>query len=172
MLACMCDLIIAADDAQFSNPVLRMTGAGVELLVEPWELGQRKAKEFLFLGEPIDAHEAWRLGMVNRVVARRRLAAETRVLARRIASLPPVTAALVKESINHAFDLMGKGHSFKYHFMLHQFMHGTEAAQRALAARQRTGSIAAMVRERDRSVGPGNAAGHSRRRRTRTRSGR
>ena len=39
MLAAMCDLIVAADDAIFSNPVLRMTGAGVELLVEPWELG-------------------------------------------------------------------------------------------------------------------------------------
>ncbi len=47
MLACMCDLIVAADDAVFPNPVLRMTGAGVELLVEPWELGIRKAKEFL-----------------------------------------------------------------------------------------------------------------------------
>ena len=50
MLACMCDLIVAADDADFSNPVLRMTGAGVELLVEPWELGIRKAKEFLWTG--------------------------------------------------------------------------------------------------------------------------
>ncbi len=48
MLACMCDLIIAAEDAVFSNPVLRMSGAGVELLVEPWELGARRAKEFLF----------------------------------------------------------------------------------------------------------------------------
>jgi len=149
MLACMCDLIIAADDARFSNPVLRMTGAGVELLVEPWELGQRKAKEFLFLGDPIDAAEAWRLGLVNRVVPRRRLAAETRALARRIALLPPLTVSLVKESINHTFDLMGKGHALKYHFMLHQFMHGTHAAQQALAGRERTGSIQAMLRERD-----------------------
>jgi len=153
MLACMCDLIIASDDAQFSNPVLRMTGAGVELLVEPWELGQRKAKEFLFLGEPIDAREAWRLGLVNRVVPRRRLAPETRAIARRIALLPPVTAALVKDSINHAFDLMGKANSFKYHFMLHQVMHGTETARRALAARQRTGSIQAMVQARDHALG-------------------
>src|SRR4029077_12571750 len=60
MLACMCDLIVAADDAVFSNPVLRMTGAGVELLVEPWELGPRKAKEFLLTGDKIDAAEAWR----------------------------------------------------------------------------------------------------------------
>src|SRR6058998_4277157 len=100
MLACMCDLIVAADDAVFQNPVLRMTGAGVELLVEPWELGMRKAKEFLWTGEPLDAREAWRLGLVNRVVARRRLAAETLALARRIALVPPITASRVKESIN------------------------------------------------------------------------
>ena len=150
MLACMCDLIVAADDATFANPVLRMTGAGVELLVEPWEIGARKAKEFLFLGDAIDAREAWRLGMVNRVVPRRRLAAETRAIAARIALLPPVTASLVKESINHTLDLMGKRDAFAYHFMLHQFMHGTDTAQRALADRGRTGSIAAMVRERDR----------------------
>jgi len=67
MLAAMCDLIVAADDAVFSNPVLRMTGAGVELLVEPWELGVRKAKEFLFTGSQIDAAEAYRIGMVNRI---------------------------------------------------------------------------------------------------------
>src|SRR6266702_4478471 len=100
MLACMCDLIVAADDAVFQNPVLRMTGAAVELLVEPWELGIRKAKEFLWTGDKIDAQEAWRLGLVNRVVARKRLAAETLALAERIALVPPVTASLVKESLN------------------------------------------------------------------------
>ena len=152
MLACMCDLIVASADARFSNPVLRMTGAGVELLVEPWEFGARKAKEFLFLGDPIDAREAQRLGLVNRVVPRRRLAAATRALAARIAALPPITAALVKESINHTMDLMGKRDAFAYHFMLHQFMHGTQTAQDALAARQRAGSIGAMLRERDRSL--------------------
>lgn len=158
---------ILYDDAQFSNPVLRMTGAGVELLVEPWELGQRKAKEFLFLGDAIDAREAWRLGLVNRVVPRRRLAAETRALAHRIALLPPVTAALVKESINQTFDLMGKGHSFKYHFMVHQVMHGTETARRALADRQRAGSIRAMVDARDRAFSAAGSPTHRRRARSR-----
>jgi enoyl-CoA hydratase/carnithine racemase len=51
MLASMCDLIVASDDAKFSNPVARMTGVGVELLVEPWELGPRKAKEFLLCAD-------------------------------------------------------------------------------------------------------------------------
>src|SRR6476661_1226155 len=70
MLACMCDLIVAADDARFSNPVLRMGGVGVELLVEPWEVGPRKAKELLLLAQKWDAATAERLGLVNRVVTR------------------------------------------------------------------------------------------------------
>src|SRR5712692_4689070 len=104
MLACMCDLIVASDDAVFSNPVLRMTGAGVELLVEPWELGPRKAKEFLLTGDQIDAAEAWRLGLVNRVVPRTSLMDEVRAMAAKIALVPPATAAVVKESINNTMD--------------------------------------------------------------------
>src|SRR5207253_5004357 len=101
MLACMCDLIVAADDARFSNPVLRMTGAAVELLVEPWELGIRKAKEFLLTGDTIDAPEAWRLGLVNKVVPRDSLAAAAREMADKVALVPPITAQMVKDSINH-----------------------------------------------------------------------
>ena len=108
MLAAMCDLIVAADDAVFSNPVLRLTGAGVELLVEPWELGIRKAKEFLLTGDTIDAQEAWRLGLVNRVVPRAELEARTRELADRVALVPPVTAQTVKDTINQTGTLMGK----------------------------------------------------------------
>ena len=88
MLACMCDLIVAADDATFQNPVLRMTGAGVELLVEPWELGVRKAKEFLFTGEKLDAQEAWRLGLVNRVVPLAELTERVEELADRVRWCP------------------------------------------------------------------------------------
>src|SRR6202161_4146003 len=101
MLAAMCDLIVAGDDAEVSNPVLRMTGAGVELLVEPWELGIRKAKEFLLAAEELDAAEAWRLGLVNKVVPRAELTARTMELAQRVALVPPVTAQVVKDSINN-----------------------------------------------------------------------
>src|SRR5919106_170452 len=85
MVACMCDLIVAADDAVFQNPVLRMTGAGVEALVEIADLSPRKSKEFLWTGDEIDAAEAHRLGLVNRVVPRDRLEDETMTLAERIA---------------------------------------------------------------------------------------
>jgi enoyl-CoA hydratase len=149
MLAAMCDLIVAADDAVFSNPVLRLTGAGVELLVEPWELGIRKAKEFLLTGDTIDASEAWRLGLVNRVVPRDELGARTRELADRVALVPPVTAQTVKDSINQTGTLMGKRDALKYHFMAHHWVHNTATALSALQARKEKGSMRAVIAERD-----------------------
>jgi len=152
MLAAMCDLIVAADDAVFSNPVLRLTGAGVELLVEPWEIGIRKAKEFLFTGDTIDAQEAWRLGLVNRVVPRAELTAKVRELADRVALVPPVTAQTVKDTINHTADLMGKRDALKYHFMAHHWVHNSATALDALAARKAKGSMREVMAERDKGL--------------------
>ena len=149
MLAAMCDLIVAADDAVFSNPVLRLTGAGVELLVEPWELGIRKAKEFLLTGDTIDAQEAWRLGLVNRVVPRDELEARTHELAERVALVPPVTAQTVKDTLNHTGTLMGKRDALKYHFMAHHWVHNTATALNALAARKEKGSMRDVKAELD-----------------------
>jgi enoyl-CoA hydratase len=154
MLACMCDLIVAADDASFSNPVLRMTGAGVELLVEPWEIGIRKAKEFLLTGDIIDANEAWRLGLVNQVVPRAELGERTRKLAERISLVPPVTAQVMKDSLNHTAELMGQSDSWKYHFMAHHWMHNTATAQRALEERKAQPSMKDVFADRDRGDRP------------------
>jgi enoyl-CoA hydratase len=155
MLACMCDLIVAADDASFSNPVLRMTGAGVELLVEPWELGIRQAKEFLLAAEELDAQEAWRLGLVNKVVPRAELTERTMELARRVALVPPMTAQVVKSSINHVSELMGKQASWRYHFMAHQWAHNTATALSALEQRKQLGSMKEVFAARDRGDDPG-----------------
>jgi enoyl-CoA hydratase len=149
MLAAMCDLIVAADDAQFSNPVLRLTGAGVELLVEPWEIGIRKAKEFLLTGDIIDAQEAWRLGLVNRVVPRNELMVRTKELADRVALVPAVTAQTVKDTINQTATLMGKRDALKYHFMAHHWVHNSATALNALAARKEKGSMKEVFAERD-----------------------
>ena len=154
MLACMCDLIVAADDAHFSNPVLRMTGAGVELLVEPWELGIRKAKEFLWTGDIIDAQEAWRLGLVNQVVPAADLADRSHQLAERIALVPPATAQVVKDTINQTADLMGQSASWKYHFMAHHWMHNTSTALTALEERKSRTSMKEVFADRDRGDGP------------------
>jgi len=159
MLACMCDIVVAADDALFSNPVLRMTGAAVELLVEPWELGVRKAKEFLLAAEELDAAEAWRLGLVNRVVPRPELMQRTLELAQRIALVPPVTAEVVKASLNNVAELMGKGASWRYHFMAHHFVHNTATARAALAEREQMGSMKEVFAARDRGDRPRSSEG-------------
>lgn len=146
MLACVCDLIVAADDAVFSNPVARMSGVGVELLVEPWELGPRKAKEFLLCATKLDAHESERLGLVNRVVPRDRLAAEVRSMAEAVALVPPVTAEAIKASINNMLDAQGQRESWRYHFMIHQFVSNTPTALGRLEDRK-SGGMDAVKRE-------------------------
>jgi enoyl-CoA hydratase/carnithine racemase len=147
MLACMCDLIVAADDAMFSNPVLRMTGAGVELLVEPWELGPRKAKEFLLCAETIDANDAERFGLVNKVVPRGELEKAAREMAEKVALVPPVTAQAVKDSINRMLDLQGQRESWRYHFMVHQFVSNTATALSAADAREKGGMDAVRAEQ-------------------------
>jgi enoyl-CoA hydratase len=119
MLACMCDLIVCDESARFSNPVLTMALAGVQLLVEPWEIGARKAKELLWTAEALSAQEAHRLGLVNRVVPVGQLEAETTALAARIAGMPSFAVRTVKKSINDALDFMGQDRSWEHHFLLH-----------------------------------------------------
>jgi enoyl-CoA hydratase len=148
MLACMCDLIVAADDARFSNPVLRMSGVGVELLVEPWELGPRKAKEFLLCASTISAAEAERYGLVNKVVPRAELESAAREMAENVALVPPLTAEMVKASINHMIDGMGQRESWRYHFMLHQFVSNTPTALSKVEDRKRGGMDAVKKEQR------------------------
>ena len=146
MLAAMCDLIVAADDARFSNPVARMTGVGVELLIEPWEIGPRKAKELLLCAETLDAEEAHRLGLVNQVVPRDQLMAAAREMADKVALVPPVTAQAIKDSINRMVDLQGQRESWRYHFMVHQFVSNTQTALSATETRK-AGGMDAVKRE-------------------------
>jgi enoyl-CoA hydratase len=146
MLACMCDLIVAADDARFSNPVLRMSGAGVELLVEPWELGARRAKEFLLCARKLSAAEAEQAGMVNRVVPLDDLSTAAAAMAAEVALVPPVTAAAVKGTINYTLDRAGQADSWRHHFMVHQFVSATDTAT-SMAARRSEGGMDAVKRE-------------------------
>jgi len=149
MVALMCDLIVAADDAVFSNPVLRMTGAGVESLVEIRDLSPRAAKEFLWTAAEIGAAEAHRLGLVNRVVPLDRLEPETLALATSIAKLPTIVTQNTKRSINHAEDLRGFRNALEYHFMVHQFQHNTKTSLDALAERKTKGSMKQVFEDRD-----------------------
>jgi enoyl-CoA hydratase/carnithine racemase len=154
MLACMCDLIVAADDATFSNPVARMSGVGVELLVEPWEVGPRKAKELLLLAQTWDAATAERLGLVNQVVGRDVLWDEAQRMADDVALVPPLTAEAIKKSINGMLDRQGQRDSWQLHFWMHQFVSATPTATSRVAARK-AGGMDAVKAEQAGEAGPG-----------------
>lgn len=127
MLAWVCDLIVAADDAFFADPVVRMGIPGVEYFAHPWMLGPRAAKELLFTGDRFDARRAYELGMVNRVVPRDQLAPETRAIAGRIAEMPRFGLALTKRAVNQAEDQMGMRSGMDSVFGLHHFAHAHNA---------------------------------------------
>jgi enoyl-CoA hydratase len=123
MLAWVCDLIVASDDAFFQDPVVRMGVPGVEYFAHAQELNPRIAKEFLFLGERMSAERAHMMGMVNRVVPRERLEAETYAMAARIAMQPRLGLALTKQVLNRIEELQGLRAgidlAFGYHHLAH-----------------------------------------------------
>jgi len=127
MLAWVCDLIVAAEDAFFADPVVRMGIPGVEYFAHPWVLGPRAAKEMLFTGDRFSAQQAREWGMVNRVVPRADLESETFSLAGRIAEMPSFGLALAKKAVNQAEDLMGLRSGMDSVFGLHHFAHAHNA---------------------------------------------
>ncbi|HEY7107236.1 MAG TPA: enoyl-CoA hydratase [Acidimicrobiia bacterium] len=131
MLCWPCDLIIAADNAEFSDPTARMGLAGVEYMAHAWELGPRKAKELLFRSTAISAGEAMELGMVNKVVPLADLRHEAMTWARDIATLDPIMTRLIKRGINGTLDTMGFTASLDHHFDIHELAHGIMASMRA-----------------------------------------
>lgn len=127
MLAWVCDLIIAAEDAYFADPVVRMGIPGVEYFAHPWMLGPRFAKEILFTGDRFDARRAYEVGMVNRVVPRTDLVSHTLGVAKRIAEMPRFGLALTKRAVNQAEDLMGMRPGMDAAFGLHHLAHAHNA---------------------------------------------
>ena len=127
MLAWVCDLIVAAEDAFFADPVVRMGIPGVEYFAHPWVLGPRLAKEVLFTGGRFSAERAYQAGMVNRVVPRASLEASTFELAGQIAQMPPFGLALAKRAVNQCEDLMGMRPGMDAVFGLHHVAHAHNA---------------------------------------------
>jgi enoyl-CoA hydratase len=127
MLAWVCDLIIASDDAFFADPVVRMGIPGVEYFAHPWVLGPRFAKEMLFTGDRFTAQRAYELGMVSRVVPRADLAATTMAMADRIAAMPAFGLTLAKRAVNQCEDLMGLRPGMESVFGLHHLAHAHNA---------------------------------------------
>ena len=128
MLAWVCDLIIASEDAFFADPSVRQGGGGVEWFAHPFQMAPRFAKEFLFLGERVDAKRAHELGMVNRVVPLEQLEAATMEIAEKLASAPPFGLRAAKRNINFAEDAMGLHETVEHGFGWHQVVHAYNEA--------------------------------------------
>ncbi len=129
MLIWACDLIVAADNAKFSDVVASRLGMpGVEYFAHPWEFGPRKAKELLLTGDSIDADEAYRLGMVSKVFPVGELEDKTLEFAKRIAARPTMATLLIKDSVNAASDAMGFTEALRHAFHIHELGHAHWAA--------------------------------------------
>ncbi|MER7398922.1 enoyl-CoA hydratase [Streptomyces sp. NPDC000151] len=134
MLAWICDLIVASEDAFFADPVVRMGIPGVEYFAHPWVMPPRIAKEFLYTGDRMTARRAHEIGMINRVVPHTELADKTMELAYRVAEMPRLGLALTKRAVNQAEDLQGLHTGLDSVFGLHHLAHAhnAETAQDSL----------------------------------------
>lgn len=123
MLAWACDLIVANEDAQFQDPVLTFGMCGSEFFMHPFELGTRRAKDWLFTSDWLGAQEAREIGMVNRVFPNGLLVEETQRLAERIAQKSSFALKMAKEAVNQSQDACGRRNAMLQSFSIHQLCH-------------------------------------------------
>jgi enoyl-CoA hydratase len=124
MVAWACDFIVCAENAEFGDmAATRFGNDHVEYFAHPWEMGIRRTKQFLMLGETIGAEEAYRIGMINKIFPTDRLEELTLEFAKKVASLPSVTTMLIKEAVNETQDIQGYTNSLKTALSLHMLIH-------------------------------------------------
>lgn len=144
MLVWPFDLIVASEDAEFSDPVVAFGVNGLEFFVHAYEVGHRKAKEMLFTGDSITAAEAKTLGMVNQVVKREDLESYTLALAEKIGKRPSMGLKLAKTSVNQSLDAQGMWTAVQAAFGLHHLGHTNALAVHGMRVEP---SGAQMIRE-------------------------
>ena len=124
----MCDIVVAADNAIFGEPEIRHH-SGPPVLITPYIVGLHKAKELMLMGDSIKAHEAERLGLVNRVVPVADLQAEAERLAKRLALVPSLALKLNKLAINQLWEQMGLRHVLTQNAGLVAITHATDVPE-------------------------------------------
>jgi enoyl-CoA hydratase/carnithine racemase len=138
-LAMMCDITSAADDAVFGEPEIRFSNVGPALIM-PFVIGQKRARELLYLGDTIDAPTALQYGMVNRVVPRAELDAAALKFARRMALIAPEALAGTKLALNRGADAAGFRNAIRA---------GLDMVAPLYAARTEVGTKFDEIREKD-----------------------
>jgi enoyl-CoA hydratase len=103
-LALACDMTIAGDDAFFGEPELKF-GAGIVVMILPWIVGPKVAKEIILTGaDRIEAARAHEIGMINRIVPAADLQAAALALARHMAVIDPGLMQQTKRAINRCYE--------------------------------------------------------------------
>ena len=106
-LAMACTLRIASENARFGQPEVKLGiipgYAGTQRL--PRLVGKGRAMELILTGEPISAQEAYRIGLVNQVVASKDLIAAAESMARKIMTNGPLAVKLSMEAVNHGTEM-------------------------------------------------------------------
>ena len=106
-LSLACDMTIASDTAFFGEPELKF-GAGIVVMILPWLVGPKIAKEIIFLGEDrLSVQRARELGIVNRVVPDASLEQEVALVARHLCAVDPNLVKHTKRAINQTFERQG-----------------------------------------------------------------
>jgi len=147
-LAGHCDIVFAADDAQFGHPAGRSLGVIPTLSMWPYLIGMRRTKEFLFTGDSMNAAQALEYGLVNHVYPRERLGEETLAYARRVAMVPVDMLTLHKAATNRFFELMGVYSAEQSASEFDAIAHQTATAK-AETRRMRERGVRQAVHERD-----------------------
>jgi enoyl-CoA hydratase len=159
-LAMACDLIVAAEGAQLGEPEIRFGSAPVTLLM-PFIIGQKRTRELLLTGDLIDAVEAERIGLVNRVVPIERLGQEVDALAGKLARVPPDVMAPTKLMLNRAMDAAGFAAAVELGLDLQSFVNMSTTAREFDAIVRSDGLTAALAwrdkRYQERLAGAGSA---------------
>lgn len=150
-LAMCCDLVIAAEDAQFGYPIARGGAAAVTGGMFSWLVGLRKTKELCLTGDLIDAREAERLGLINKAVPGDKLQEEVEKLAGKIIRIPADVLALSKTGINKAFEIMGIRTALDWAQDLHVIGHGADSAL-AFAKMVKEEGLRTALQKRDSSA--------------------
>jgi len=161
MLASCCDLIVAAEDALFADRAVRWGGAHVQYFTMPWDLGPRKAKEYLFTGDYIDAETALQLGLVNRAAKREALPEATLELAQRIGLQDPYALKLAKASVNETMDIQGHRRAVEAAFKNYMLTIPHRQALGTYGAEARAKGVKDRIATRDQKFG--DVGEHSRR---------
>lgn len=146
-LALACDITIAGEDAVFGEPELRF-GAGIVVLLLPWLVGPKRAKQLLLTGEDrLAARRAEAIGLVNEVVATGSARARAVEIAEGLAAIDAMALRETKRAINRTYEIMGLGEALEAALDIDLQIEGegTQAKRQFLEIARREGLRAAIA---------------------------